>query len=163
MFVQPKKFLFPDFVSPTGGSLTTFGTPSKTILLASEEDKISIEFTTNAAIAEGQFVQLNADGTVGVWVKANGRSSLLGIALSTAASGALLTVLTRGYALTYGISGAAQASGLGTSTGYDTTTVVGSLKGYNTITITATDSEMVGWALDVAAAAGQLIRFLVRD
>lgn len=153
----------PDFVSPTGGSFTTFGSPSKTIVLATEEDKIAIEFAAAAAIKEGQPVKLDATGKVAIWAKADGRSSLLGFALMDAASGALVTIETRGYALLYGISAAAQASGLATINGYDTTTDVGGTKGYNTIGITATDTEMIGWALDVAAGAGQLIRFLVRD
>ncbi len=162
-FKIAQKLYFPDFTSPTGGVLTTFGTPSKTVVLASEEEKIAIEFTTAAAVKEGQFIKIDATGKAAIWLKADGRSSCIGYALFDAPSGGLVTVQTRGYAILYGIAAAIQAAGLATTTGYDTTNSTNGTQGYNLIAISATDSELIGWALDASVAQYDLIRFLLRD
>lgn len=146
------------------GSLTTLGGASKTTFLASEEYKITVELEANEAIKKGQPIKLTADGKAAVWAKADGKDLLIGYAYGDCAVGELTTIWSRGFAMIYAVSKAAQNAGPATYDSYNAATDVGGTKGYNvySLSVIGTD-EVNGWSLDVATAANQLIRVLLMD
>lgn len=143
------------------GTLTSLGGTSKTVFLATEEYKISFQATASVALSSGQPVKLTTNGQLAVWTSADGRSACIGVVYGDHASGELATVLSRGCMIIYGIAAAIQNAGLVTVSAYDSTTLVGGAKGYNVFAITVTDTQIIGWALDAAAAANALIRVLI--
>lgn len=147
------------------GTLTSLGGVSKTTVLAEEPDKIRIEFTTAADVKRGQFVKLTAAGLVTPWVKADLQHLCLGYCDADVLSGGAVTVVTRAYAVHFGITAGAASAGPATTNGYDSAdadTTIGA-KGYM-IWGAATDvTDAVGWIIDQAAAANALIRVLVKD
>lgn len=145
------------------GSLTTFGNPSKTTFLATEEYKITVEATAKAVIRQGQPLKIDpTTGGVVIWLKTDPLSSLVGYAYGNAAIGELVTFWSRGYAMIYAISKAAQNAGPVSYDSYDDTTAVGGTMGYNVYAAAGVDA-INGWALDKATAANQLIRVLLMD
>jgi hypothetical protein len=147
------------------GTLTSLGNVSKNTLLAEEEHKIRVEFTTAAQVYKGQLVKLTAAGLVTPWAKTDLQHLAIGYADSDQASGALVTIVCRGYAMLFGIVAGATNAGPATVNGYDTAdtdTYQGGV-GYS-IWGAATDvTDCVGWILDQVAAANALVRVLVKD
>lgn len=142
---------------------TMLGDNSRTTFLALEPEKISVEFEAAAAVKRGQPVKLDTTGKVTPWAKADTEAQLLGIAYTDASTGQLVTVWTRGYVLMYGISNATQNAGLCTFESYDSATDVNGTKGYSKFSVSPTAGQEMGWALDAATAANQLIRVLVKN
>lgn len=147
------------------GTLTSLGGVSKTTLLAEEPDKIRVEFTTAADVKKGQFVKLTAAGLVTPWVKADLQHLCLGYCDADVSSGAVVTVVCRGYAIHFGISAGAASAGPATTNGYDSAdadTSIGA-KGYM-IWGAATDvTDAVGWIIDQVTVANALMRVIVKD
>lgn len=147
------------------GTLTSLGGNSKTTLLAEEEDKIRLEFTTAAIVHKGQLVKLTAAGLVTPWAKTDLQHLAIGYADAETASGALVTIVCRGYGLLFGIVAGATNAGPGTVNGYDTSdtdTYQGGV-GYNIWGVATDVTDCVGWILDQAAAANALVRVLVKN
>jgi len=142
---------------------TTLGTNSKTTILSMESHKLAIEFEAAAAVKKGQLVKLDTTGKVTPWAKADLQHTIIGMCHDDAAIGELVTVHTRGYALIYGISNAIQNAGLATFESFDTSNAVNGVTGYSKFSISAVADQDMGWALDAATAANQLIRVLIRD
>jgi hypothetical protein len=145
------------------GSLTSLGKTSKTVFLATEEEKITHELVASAAIKAGQPIKLTATGTAAVWVNTDGVKALVGYAVTDAASGEYVTIWTRGFAIIYALSNAAQNAGPVEYTSYDTTTEIGDNTGYSKYAASSDATKINGWALDDAADAGELIRVLMMD
>lgn len=148
------------------GTLTSLGNPSKSTILDYEEDKISIEFTASGAINKGQPVKLTNAGKVILWAKTDLQHLCLGIALSTQADGELISVVTRGYAIVYGISAGAANAGPATYNGYDTTnanTYDGVSKGFSIYGVATDATDAIAWIVDPAAAQYSLMRVLIKD
>lgn len=148
------------------GTLTSLGGASKTTVLAEEEFKVRVEFTVNATINKGQLAKLNAAGQVLPWTAADLQHTCIGYADSTEAAGALVTIVTRAYAILYAISTGATNAGIGMQTGYDSADAETSLNGaigFNEWGAAADVTNTVGWIIDPATAANQLMRVLVKD
>lgn len=143
--------------------LTVLGNVSKTVFLATEEDKITVELTANEAIKKGQPIKLTIDGKAAIWAAADGLIALIGYAYGDCAIGALTTIWSRGYAMIYALSGALQDAGPVVYSGYNTTTLISGNAGYSNYSANAVATASNGWALDNAGAAGVLIRVLLRD
>lgn len=144
------------------GTLTSLGSNSKTTFLATEEDKITIEFTTAAVVKKGQPVKLTPAGLVTPWATTDGVASLIGYVYADAASGDLVTVWSKGFIILYGLSNAIQNAGPVAYTSYDSTTDIGSI-GYSKYAAATDPLTINGWSLDAATAAGQLIRVLLMN
>lgn len=151
------------------GTLTSLGLLSKSTVLAEEEDKIRIEFTTAAIVKKGQPVKLVAGtGFVTPWAKTDLQHLCIGYCDSDQASGALVTVVCRGFAIIYGISAAAANAGPATYNGYDSTdgatnTDYSGLIGYSIYGAATDVTDCIAWILDPVAAANALMRVLVKD
>lgn len=147
------------------GTLTSLGGVSKTTLLAEEPDKLRIEFTTAADVKKGQFVKLTNAGLVTPWVKADLQHLCLGYCDADVLSGGVVTVVTRGYAVHFGITAGAANCGPATTNGYDSAdadTTVGA-KGYMIWGVATDVTDAVGWIIDQAAGANALIRVIIKD
>lgn len=147
------------------GTLFSLGNPSKSTVLAEEEFKIRVEFTTAADVKRGQLVKLTAAGLITPWAKTDLQHLCIGYCDADILSGALATVVTRGYAIIYALSAGAVNAGMGTYNSYDTTdadTTFGA-KGYNVWGVATDVTDCVGWILDQATLANQLMRVLVKD
>lgn len=148
------------------GTLTSLGGVSKTTVLAEEEMKIRVEFTTAAIVKKGQPVKLTAAGLVTPWAKTDLQHLCIGYCDSDQASGSLVTVVTRGYAIIYGISAAAANAGPATYNGYDSTNPdtneVGAI-GYSQYGAATDVTDCIAWILDQASAANFLMRVLIKD
>jgi hypothetical protein len=140
------------------------GGTSKTTFLATEGEKIAVEFEAAVALKHGQPVKLTADGKVTAWAKGDLLHTLIGYvyAPEAAAIGDLATVITRGFAIINGISTGALATGPVAYQGYDAATDVDGTTGYNQYANSATAAENNGWALDAAAGAGEIVRVLLQ-
>lgn len=153
------------------GYLSSLGKVTKNTILKSESHKLTEEFAVASAqtIYQGQPVKLNAAGEVTPWAAADGDALLIGFAMcqTPAAAGELVTVWTRGYLVLMAISGAAVDCGPVQYSSYDTSTDIGGTTGYNVVaTATVTSgvaASMIGWALDAADGANDLIRVLLKN
>ena len=161
---------FPNSQAPLNNQvLTLLGNKTKTTILALESDRISLEFTASTAIAVGQPVKINADGTVSPWTTADKIINLVGYAYN-AATGAndLLTVFVRGFILIYALSKAADAAGSAKYDSYDTTTQLSQNvpPGFNVYAkgVDGTDDLICNaFILDASTGAGNLIRVLLKN
>lgn len=147
------------------GAFTSLGKTSKTTFLSLENYKINQEFTVGAtAVSAGMPVKLDSLGAVVPWVKTDGEQFIIGIAMTDQAIGTLVTVTTRGYVLQYALSNGAVVPGPVTYEGYDSSTAIGDNTGFILVDDgSITVANCIGWALDVAAGAGVLIRVLIKN
>lgn len=143
--------------------MNTLGNNSKTVFLATEQNKITFEATASAAIKKGQPVKLTSTGQLAVWAPTDLRHLLIGYAYNDAASGELVTVWSRGYAIIYGLAAATQAAGPVAYTSYDNATTVGGVVGYSKYAVNATAEQNNAWALENAGGANELIQILLMD
>jgi predicted RecA/RadA family phage recombinase len=141
----------------------SLGSNTKNTFLAVENGKIALEFEAAADVKKGQPVKLTAAGKVTPWASADTKTFLLGVAHKDAATGELVTVVTRGYALINALSAAAINPGPVTYSSYDSSTSVNGTTGYSKYNATATDAERMAFNLTVAAGADALIQVLIMD
>jgi hypothetical protein len=152
------------------GYLSSLGKVTKNTILKSESHKLHEEFTVAAGqtIYQGQPVKLNAAGEVLVYATADGDALLLGYAMcqTPAIAGELVTIAVRGYLTIMAISGGAVNCGPVQYSSYDTSTDIGGTTGYNVVATAAVTSgvaaNQIGWALDLADGANDLIRVLLK-
>jgi hypothetical protein len=148
--------------------LATLGKTSKTTILAIEDGKISLEFEVNAAVEvkTGMPVKLVADGKITPWAKADSRDLLIGHAYQDGEAGDLVTVFMRSHMVMYALSSEAISCATPvTQTDWEDTTLVDGgeydgQSGYNRVEQTGADSP-IGWALDQAVGADELIKVAV--
>lgn len=149
------------------GTFTSLGNPSKTTILQYEEEKLAVEFTASGAIRKGVPVKLvAATGKVIEWAKTDLQHLCIGIALSTQADGDLITIVTRGYAMVWGIAAAGTTNaGPATYNGYDTTNADTDkgLLGYSKYGAATDSTDAIAWILDPASGVGQLMRVVIKD
>lgn len=142
-------------------ALTKFGEKSKTVFLNDvEAHKLHLEFEvgTGATVKKGQPVVLNNDGTVRPIAGTAGADNvaLIGYSIHDGAAGEMITVGMRAYAVTYAEAAGVQNAGMvfAVATAPTDPTYVR--------WATAAAATMHGWALDDAAAAGDLIRVALK-
>lgn len=145
---------------------TALGDNTKTTFLHTEAHKTTVEFICSAAVNAGQPVKLGTNGQIAPMGASDLQHLCIGIAYNTAAIGGYATVWTRGFAITYGLSNAIQGAGGVAWAAYDTTNAPtgnpGTL-GYNKYKAMTDATDMIGWQLDNATAANQLVRILHKD
>jgi len=148
------------------------GSSSKTTFLnGPEAHKLFLEFEATSGIYVGQPCKLHADGgKVSPCADGDAESLMVGISIHTAESayGAHVTLATRGYAVIYCQSGAALNAGPVQYNGYDTSTLYTKVIALAAVVTPAEGAALprslhMGWALDKATDAGQIIRVLVKD
>lgn len=154
---------------------TTLGSVTRTYISAYEEDKIACEFSASVAVNKGMPVKLAADGTIVPWVKTDLQHLFLGIAQKTITAamitiggtgpdGPLVTVITRGYCLVYGVTthtATTLAAGPATTPGVATTS---GFTDYNQYTVATDVTDAIGWILDASASGiDKVIRILIKD
>ena len=151
------------------GYISSLGKNTKTIIYASEGDKLSVEFTVAASntVKIGQPVKLNAAGEVLPWATADGDALIIGFAMTDQAAGELVTVWTRGYMLIFAITAGAVNAGPVTYSTYDTSTDINGTTGYPVVATSTPSSGvapgMIGWALDLADGANDMLRILLKN
>lgn len=145
------------------GSLTTLGGKTKTTFLHSENHKTTFEATAAAALKKGQPVKLDADGKVSAWAKTDLLYKCVGYCYGDVASGEVVTIWSRGYAIIYGLSTAALDAGPVAFEAYNSATDIDGATGYSEYANSATAAENNGWALDQADADNELVRVLLMD
>lgn len=145
------------------------GANSRTYILKHESHKQHEAFTAAAALPKGVPVKLDADGRVSAWVSTDTAATCIGITVTVAsAAGEMVTVAVRGYIQVFALSAAAFSAGPITVTSYNAAKVgpdgtTGWLIVDDMADAAAIAAGQLGWALDPATAADQLIRVLVRD
>lgn len=146
------------------GTLTSLGKPTKTTFLATEPDKITAELTALVQVYKGNAIKLDpTTGSAALWAVADGRDKLFGYCSGDAAAGTLVTVFTRAFAVVYGISSAAIQAGPVAPQGYDNTTPISGVTGYDTWANSSTEQQITGWTTTPAAAADDLIIIYLMD
>ncbi len=140
--------------------LNTLGSTTKsTFLKEVENHKLHQEFEVAAAttIYKGQPVKLDATGKIVPAGAAETEHTVIGYAIMNGAAGELVTVGMRGYGIVWVESVAAVVPGPVKYTGYNATTE------YNQVDSgTVTQANAIGWALDVAAGADELVRMVIK-
>lgn len=141
-------------------ALTSFGEKTKTVYLNGiEAHKLHLEFNvgTGSTVKKGQPVVLNSDGTVRPIAGTAGAdaAAIIGYSVHDGAAGELITVGMRAFAVVYAEAGAALNAGMVMAIATAPTDPM-----YVRYTQGAA-TTMNGWALDDAAAAGELIRVAV--
>ena len=149
--------------------LKSLGSGSVTTFLEAEGGKLAVEMTAAAALKKGQPVKLNATEGIVAWDPASDvKYTLFGYCQKDCASGEVVTVYAVGFAMIWALSKAAQASGPVKWDSYDGSTNVDAQNagtggaGYNVYAAASTDPTTNGWSLDTSAAAGELIRVVLR-
>lgn len=140
--------------------MNILGSPSKTTILAIENDKLALEFEASADVKKGQPVTLDTNGKVKPWATADTRTKCLGVAHKNAATGELVTIVTRGFVLINAYAAGALNAVPVTYASYDSTTDVGGTTGYSVYAASATDADLIGWNLTKVTGAG-LIQVLL--
>jgi hypothetical protein len=111
---------------------------------------------SNQNIFPGMQVMLNTDGTIKQWDGAD-NSAILGTALTKGSAGQMVTIAMRCYTILFAIANEAFTPGPVKYVGYDSAT------GYTKYTsVSVTDSNQNGIALDAAAGNGDIVRVAVR-
>lgn len=147
------------------GTLVSLGGVSKSIVLAEEEDKLRVQFTTAAQVYKGQPVKLTNTGTITPWLTSDAEHLCIGYCDADTAAAALVTIVCRGYALHFGIVAGAVNPGIATPNGYDSTdtdTYQGAI-GYTIWQAGTTQANTLGWIIDVASAEYNLVRVIIKD
>ena len=136
----------------------TIGSTTKTLFLKQESHKLFEEFTVASAttIKKGQFVKLDTAGKLVATVKAAAAQENIGIAMQDGTAGTLITVMMRAYAITYCEAGTASMNA-GPVCLF--TTAYNGTSGYASVDDASVDHTLqVGWALDAATSAGDIVR-----
>lgn len=139
-------------------ALTAMGGKSKTVFLKGvESHKIHHEFevATGSTVKVGQPVKLNNDGLV-VAAAAGDGDVILGYSIHDGAAGEMVTVAMRAYTIVYAMTSAAVNAGAVEYGGVSTEGPVYML--YANVTT----GSQVGWALDKATGADELIRVALK-
>lgn len=141
--------------------LSNLGEKTKSAFLKEVENhKLHQEFEVAASntVFKGQPVKLDATGKIVPAAAAEAEHNIIGVAIMDGAEGELVTVGMRGYAIIWAESVAALTPGPIKYTGYNGTTE------YNQVDSgTVTQANAMGWALDVASAAAELVRVVIKD
>ena len=142
-------------------ALTKLGGKSQTIYLNDvESHKLHLEFEvgTGSTVKKGSPVVLNNDGTVRPITGTTGadNTAIIGYSIHDGKAGELITVGMRAYAVVYAEAAAAQNAGMVFAVNTAPTDAI------YTRWATAAASTMHGWALDDAAAAGDIIRVALK-
>lgn len=138
----------------------SLGSQTKTLFLKQESHKLFEEFEVAAtrSVKKGQPVILVTGGYIDAAVKAGAAQASVGIAMQDGAAGELVTVMTRGFAITYAEAG---TTALVPGPVSLHTTAFNTATGYVEVDDAAIDATtQVGWALDNATNAGDIIRVL---
>lgn len=139
-------------------SMTKLGGKSKTIFLKGPEaHKLHNEFEVKTAkVSVSQPVVLNADGTVSPAAAAAKKNTIIGYSIHNGQPGELVTVAMVGFTMIYAMNTAALNAGpvkVGAMSNVD--------PDYLTVS-TATDAtDQVGWAIDAATAANDIVRVVL--
>ena len=139
-------------------AITAMGDKSKTVFLKGvESHKIHHEFevAVGAAVKVAQPVKLNADGLV-VPAAAGDGDAIIGYSIHDGAAGELVTVAMRAFVIVYAMTSAAVNAGPVKYEGVSTEDA-----DYMLYTNVGTGSA-VGWALDKATVADELIRVALK-
>lgn len=140
-----------------------------------ESQKLFSEFDVSGVVHKGQPVKLTAAGAVEAALATDPASVVIGVSIHEGNSiyGATVVVSLKGFGIINCFASAAVAPGPVTYDGYDTTKAYpGTQKefaGYNKVKTFVFDSAatvnvqstVFGWAIDAAAAAGDIVRVVV--
>lgn len=107
-----------------------------------------VSFTAGAAITKGQLVKVT--GTMTVSPATAATDPVIGVAVSSASSGQLVPVIT-GCPIVYVTAGGAISAGA----------AVGSDSSSRAVSIATAGNRALGYALEAASAAGDIIRVAV--
>lgn len=136
----------------------TLGSETTTIFLKGVENhKLHHEFEAGAALKAGQMVKLNATGQIVALAAGDNQDLFVGVLIHDTDSGDLGTVATRGYTILRAESSAALTPGPVQAGTFDGTNLV------NEFATSTGHDKSIGWALDVALAANEEIRVLIKD
>jgi hypothetical protein len=138
---------------------STLGSVTKSVFLNEiEAHKLHLEFEVGAtAVKAGQPVELDSAGKVVPGAGGTASTTHIGIAIHDRATGELVTVGCHGKCVVNGEAKTAMTPGPVLYDSYDSTDariVVDDTS--------VTESNIVGWCLDVAAAPGDAVRVLMK-
>jgi len=142
-------------------ALTKFGEQTKSVFLkAIESHKLHQEFevTAGAAVVKGQPVKLTADGTIEPAATDELAFEVIGYSLHTRAAGELATIAMKAMAIVWSQSaGALDAGPVKILADAPTDPLYRSY----VATAHATGADVVGYALDAATGADELVRVAI--
>jgi hypothetical protein len=139
-------------------AITALGDKSKTVFLKGvESHKIHHEFevATGVAVKVAQPVKLNNDGLV-VPAAAGDGDAIIGYSIHDGAAGELVTVAMRAYVIVYAMTSEAVNAGPVEYGG------VGTEDPEYMLYVNVDTGSQVGWALDKATGADELIRVALK-
>lgn len=135
-----------------------FGEKPRTIFLKGiENHKLHQEFevATGQTVKKGQPVILNADGTVQAAAANAAAYTIIGYSIHNGGPGELITVGMKAFTIVYASNSAAIDAGPVAYNGLNADVESGL---YNDFTNSTTAGNIIGWALDKATAADDIIR-----
>jgi len=152
----------------------TVGNVSKSVFLnGPESHKLMLEFAvaSDSGIEVGQPCKMHADGgKVVACASGDAENLMVGVSIHPgfSAYGDHIVLACRGYAVIYAQSGAAVTPGPVQYNGYDASTKYNKVIDLADVATPAENANLpaslhMGWALDAAADAGEIIRVLVKD
>jgi hypothetical protein len=140
--------------------LNNLGTTTESAFLKEiQSHKLHQEFAvaTGETVYKGMPVKLNATGEIVPAGAAEPQMNIIGYCVMDGAEETLVTVGMRGFGIVWATSSAAMTPGPVKYVGFDTVT------GRNQHTSAAvTEDIQSGWALDVAAGAGEKVRVVIK-
>lgn len=137
---------------------TTLGDVTRTLFFKSESHKLFNEFevTVDQAVVKGQPVVLAADGTVTGATNAHSTQAIIGVAMHDGDAGDLVTVMMKGYLISFAAVGRAAGIGAGP--------VALAAPGLNPVgdRVYITDDAVthlnqIGWALDAGDQGDEVL------
>lgn len=139
--------------------LTAIGDSSQTRILKHESHKLHHEFTvkTGEAVRIGMLVKLHTDGTVEPVDAADTQNLAIGYCMQDAEADEYVTVAMRGYSILFAESQGALAAGPVEYDDFGTGN-----EDLPEFIAAADNTDTVGWNIDQAAGANEIIRIIVR-
>lgn len=128
-----------------------------------EAHKLHVEFEAHEALKKGQLVTLNSDGEAAAAAADAPQHTILGIAIMDAATGEMVTIATRGYAVVMGEAAANSLTpGVVESGGFNGTSGYMEYAAVSGADAAAQSVLAIGWALE-GGDNGDVIKVLIKD
>ena len=135
-------------------SLTQFGEPTKrTLILKHESHKLHHEFEVAADLRRGQPAVLNEDGTISPAAAGAAANTVVGYSVHNAAAGELATLVMKPFLIVFAQVNQATVAGPVAYGGQSNDDA-----DYANFTAAVDATTQIGFALDQALAAGDMIR-----
>lgn len=136
----------------------SLGTQTPEVIVhKSESHKLHQEFDNTVVISKGQLVKLDSTGKVVPIAADDDENVAIGYSIENSPANDKCTIATRGYGILKAQAQAALSPGPVQMKAFDTVTKL------NQFATSSGQNKAIGWSLDAAASAGDIILVLIKD